>query len=77
MINKVGFHLPKNASRLDYVRGLLAAHRIRSREIARSLGIKDSTVSQILAGRGKSRRVQKAIAEALNMPFEDVWGVPE
>jgi transcriptional regulator with XRE-family HTH domain len=77
MGHKLDFNIPENASRLNYVRGLLAAHRIRSREIARSLGIKDSTVSHLLAGRTKSRRVQKAIAEALNMSFEDVWGTPE
>lgn len=65
---------PKNIDRFAYVKGLLKMHHIPNREIAVKLGISDSGVGHVLAGRKKSRRVQKAVADSLKMPFEQVWG---
>ncbi len=66
--------LPKNADRLAYVRGLLAAYRIKNRRIAEKLRIQESSVSRLLNGTMKSRRIQQTIADMLNMTFEEVWG---
>jgi transcriptional regulator with XRE-family HTH domain len=67
----------ENASRLDYIRGLLVLRRVDRRKIQNQLGITPGTISHILAGKIKSLRVQRALAEALDMSFEDVWGYPE
>jgi hypothetical protein len=68
--------LPKNADRLTYVRGLLAVHQIKSRSIAKGLGVHETAVSRVLHGSMKSRRIQEAIAGLLNMTYRDVWGEP-
>jgi len=43
-------------------------------DIAVSLGIKPSTVSAVINGHRKSKRVQRAVAEVLQVPFESLWG---
>jgi lambda repressor-like predicted transcriptional regulator len=65
---------PKKVTHLDYVRGLLTMHKITFRSIGKSLGISHSCVSHVLHGRGKSRRVLQAVADALGMTFEELWG---
>jgi len=64
----------KKITHLNYVRGLLRMHNIRSRDLAKRIGVHESVVCHVLAGRGKSHRVQQAIAEALEIDFEDLWG---
>lgn len=64
----------KKTSRLDYAKGLLRMHKIRSRDLAKQIGVHESAVCHVLAGRKKSRRVQQAIADALDLSFEDLWG---
>ncbi len=71
---KLEYDATKKITRLDYARGLLRMHHIRSRDIAKRIGVHESIVCHVLAGRGKSHRVQQAIADALNMSFEDLWG---
>lgn len=75
MGKKVKAKAPKNASRRHFVRGLLVSRGIPSREIARNMGVSDAAVCLTLSGQ-KSRRIQTAIAEALGMPFKEVWGYP-
>lgn len=58
---------------LAYVRGLLRMYGIRNRQIAKSLGVTDSAIGHVLAGRKKSLRVQQAVADALNKSFEELW----
>ncbi|MFZ2948938.1 MAG: hypothetical protein WA003_05585 [Desulfuromonadaceae bacterium] len=64
----------KEIDRFAYVKGLLKMYRIPNRTIAIKLGITDSGVGHVLSGRKKSRRVQQAVADSLNMTFDDVWG---
>jgi len=64
----------KKIDRFAYVRGLLKMHSIKNRQIARYLEVTDTCVGLVLSGRRKSRRVQTAVADHLNMTFEDVWG---
>ena len=75
-MEKLYLPLPNNADRLTYVRGLLAVHRVKSRKIARKLGVQESAVSRVLNGTMKSQRIQQAIADEIHMAFEDVWGKP-
>jgi transcriptional regulator with XRE-family HTH domain len=43
-------------------------------DIAKALGIDRSTVSGVVNGHRTSRRVQKAIADAVGVPYEKLWG---
>lgn len=65
---------PKKVTHLDYVRGLLAMHRITNVAIGEMIGVSHTTVSHVLSGRRKSRRILQAVADALNMTFEELWG---
>lgn len=42
-------------------------------QIARKLKITPTTVSQVVRGRGTSRRVQQAIARAAGVPVTTLW----
>lgn len=42
-------------------------------KIARKLNITRTTVSQVVRGTGKSRRVQQAIARAAGVPVTTLW----
>lgn len=55
------------------VRALMVLNGIKGVDIARKLKISPTTVYVVLTGKGKSRRIQKAIAEALGMPFGELW----
>lgn len=65
---------PKKVTHLDYIRGLLAMNKVTFRSIGKSIGVTHSCVSHVLHGRGKSHRVQQAVAAALCLPFEELWG---
>ena len=58
------------------IKSLMVLHNVKSADIARKLGIGNEAVSLILTGRRRSFRVQTAIAEALHMPYEELWGPP-
>jgi len=58
----------------DFVRGLLVMRKITGRQIAKSVGVTASYVSHVLAGREKSPRVLQAVADALGMTCEELWG---
>lgn len=42
-------------------------------KVARKLGITRTTVSQVVRGTGKSRRVQQAISRASGVPVTTLW----
>ena len=42
-------------------------------EVAREMGVTKSTISRVLSGKTKSMKVQRKIADILNLPFETVW----
>ena len=65
---------PTNLDRLTYVRGLLVMNRITTRKIAQHLKVTEPAVSRVLHGSMRSRRIQGAVAELLNLDFIDVWG---
>jgi len=56
------------------VKTLLTHHRIKQREIASELAVTPGAVSQVVNGKGQSRRIQEHIAKRLNKPYSKVWG---
>lgn len=55
------------------VKSKMVLHKISQAEIAEQLCITPGTVSAVVNGHRKSRRVQKAIADALGVEFESLW----
>lgn len=55
-------------------RARLIEHGIRQATLARRMGLKPCTVGGVIAGYRFSKRIQQAIAEAIGLPFEEVWG---
>lgn len=56
------------------VKAKMVLERISQTQIADQLGITPGTVSAVVNGHRKSRRVQKAIAEKLGLKYETLWG---
>jgi len=52
---------------------LMLRKGITQAEIARRLGVSSATVSLVVSGRMRSRRVEQTIAEALGLPREILW----
>ena len=65
------------ASHGDLIRALLAARGIRISDIARELNVSLPTVSLVISGRNRSRRVEKTVAERLGMKYEELWPEPK
>lgn len=55
------------------VKALMVLNGIKGVDIAKKLKVSPVTVYIVISGKGKSRRIQKAIAEALGMSFEELW----
>lgn len=55
------------------VKALMILNGIKGVDIARELRVSPTTVYVVLSGKGKSARIQKAIAEALGMNVKDLW----
>ena len=47
--------------------------RLSGAEIARKAGVDRSAVYHVIAGRSTSKRLRQAIADALDMPYDEVW----
>lgn len=52
---------------------LMLRKGITQAEIARRLGVSGPTVSLVVSGRMRSRRVEQEIAESLGLPREILW----
>lgn len=60
------------------IKSALAARGVKYTVIADMVGRSKYTVSHIVNCRGRSRRIQEAVALIINKDFEDVWGyLPE
>jgi DNA-binding Xre family transcriptional regulator len=55
------------------VKSLMVLKGIKGTDIARQLGLSRVTVSVVITGKGKSRRIQQAIADTLGVSFDDLW----
>jgi transcriptional regulator with XRE-family HTH domain len=56
------------------IKALLMEKEIRHKDIAEALGVSNALISGVLGGYFESRRVKQAIADALQMKYEKVWG---
>jgi len=56
------------------IKGLMKKLGVSQEEIAKKLGITRVYVNRIINGERSTKRVRQAIADALRMPFEEVWG---
>jgi lambda repressor-like predicted transcriptional regulator len=69
----VAISCPKNIDRGTYIRCLLVARRITEASIGRELGLTKGHINKVLYGR-KSRLVRQKIADAVGIPYEELWG---
>ena len=58
---------------LNDIKAELRRRSITGASIANQLNLSRHTVSVILAGKGKSKRIQNAISKALGMTYDEVW----
>lgn len=56
-----------------HIKAMLVEKGITQAQIANKLKLKRSTISVVLGGHGKSKRVQRAIARALGKRVVDLW----
>lgn len=52
---------------------LIVEKEIPGAAIARDLGVDRTAVYHVISGKSKSPRIRVAIANALNVPVEDLW----
>lgn len=55
------------------VKALMILQGVRPIDIARKLHLSPITIYIVMSGRGKSARVQRAIATALKMSVTELW----
>jgi lambda repressor-like predicted transcriptional regulator len=56
------------------IKAMLVDADILGKKIANDLKVSPTAVSRVVNRKMKSRRIQKAIADALGKPFETLWG---
>ncbi|MGE5606547.1 MAG: transcriptional regulator [Bacteroidota bacterium] len=56
------------------IRAHLILNGVKCVDLARQLGVHQTAVTLIITRRENSRRIQEAVAKAINKPFEEVWG---
>ena len=55
------------------IKAALTLKNVSQADIARKLGVKRMTVNGVIAGRGKSERIQQEVAKVIGKPVEEVW----
>lgn len=58
------------------IKALMVLKGITQTDIAKHLGVSRCTVTCVVNGHGRSRRIQQAIADALGEKYEVLWGQP-
>lgn len=61
------------SERSKKIKKLMIDAEISAAEIGRRLGISRVAVIGVINGNWTSRRVQRAIAEALGVPYKELW----
>lgn len=59
--------------RKKHIKMLLIQQDVKQQEIADKLGLSKQAVSRVISGKDRSRRVEQAIADTLNLSHEDLW----
>ena len=68
----VTVEMPKK-ERIRRRKALLIERGISQASIAQKLGVRPHTVSMVMGEFNKTPRIRKAVAEALNLPYEKLW----
>ncbi len=55
------------------IKALLVLKGIKGAEIARRCGVDRTAIYKVVEGVSKSKRLRRAIAEALEVPYESLW----
>lgn len=55
------------------IKSLMALKGIKGVDIAARLGVSRVTVSIVITGKGKSKRIQQAIADILGVSYGKLW----
>lgn len=61
----------------EKIKAQMVLKGVSQREICRTLHVAPATVSLIVSGKKKSRRIRRAIAKALGASYESLWNEPE
>lgn len=59
------------------VKALMVLKGVKNLDIAREMHVSKTWVSLVLCGHKRSDRIRKAIADAVGMDVEEVWGENE
>jgi len=59
------------------VKAQMVLKGVSQREICSALHVAPATVSLIVSGKKKSRRIRRAIAKALGASYASLWNEPE
>ena len=65
----------KNMNR-NQRKAALVAQGILMADIAKHFKVRPTTVSQVIAGRSKSSRIQRYVAKKLGMTVDELWPEP-
>ena len=55
------------------IKAALVLQGVKMNEIAHNCNVRPTTVSQVVAGRSKSARIQITIAQIIGREFDEVW----
>jgi lambda repressor-like predicted transcriptional regulator len=55
------------------IKGHLVMKNIKNRDIARRLGVTDGAIHQVIYGYKSNGRIRRAIADAVEIPVEQLW----
>jgi len=66
-------HIDIKKRRRRKIRAMLVEEGITLASIARQMGLTKSTVCDVVTGGRQSRRVKRAVADALRMKPKDLW----
>lgn len=57
----------------ELIKAQLKIHGFNQASLARELGVAGTTVFTVIAGEGRSRRIEKRIAEIIEKPLREIW----
>lgn len=58
---------------LNRIKSEMKARKITNAHIARETGVTQQWVSMVIHGHSKSPRIKKAIADRLEIPYNELW----
>ncbi len=67
----------KQSKKSREIKALLVLKGISGAEIARGIGVHRTAIYHTIEGKIKSYRIRKAIADALEVEYEELWGAEE